>query len=240
VFTPKIKSLNPACFKEKVTISWDWVDDAFVPLNNNLGADSLVLEISIDSNFVFKKSTVVLDTRKSYTFERSADFPFVNNQNTKLYARIRGKDRFGHFSPWSTDYPEFESLFGEFDEIPPPVVNTAVDSVKAPVFGVPGEVDVYLSWQDAGDNCSGTWFYEISRNDSIVARDTSRVLLHSYVDRNLTAHPDLLSFRWQVHAVDSAGNRQPLAMPSRLPLLLFPPATMSCAGDSLFCWQPSL
>ncbi len=239
VFTPSIQALTPKCFKEKVIVSWDWVDEAFLPLDNTLGADSVIVEISIDSSFVFKKSTVVLDTRKSHTFERAADFPFANNQNTKLYARIRAKDRFGHFSPWSTEYLEFDSPFGEFDEISPQIVNTTIDSVKAPTFGVPGEVDIYLSWEDAGDNCSGTWFYEISRNDSIVARDTSRVPVHFYVDRNLKVDTNLLSFSWQVHAVDSVGNRQELAGPSSLPVILFPPDSMGCVNDSLFCWQPN-
>ncbi|MFQ5864178.1 MAG: lamin tail domain-containing protein [bacterium] len=239
VFTPKIQSFETRCFRDSVTINWDWVDENMMPADTSFGADSIIVELSIDPNFSFKKSSTQLGFRKSYTFKRDADYPFINSQNNMLFARIRAKDRWNHLSPWSTGYSELGALSGNYDEIPPAVVECFVDSVRAPLFGQAGEVNVHLRWNDVGDNCSGTWFYEITRNDSVIARDTSRVSVPKLVDQGVKTDDDFLLTKWQVHAVDSLGNRQEIATACSVPFLINPPDSGGCVNDTTFCWSAS-
>ncbi len=239
LFTPKIKSFNPSCFRDSVTVQWHWVDENGQEANSQFGADSIIVELSIDPNFEFRKSTTRLDLRTEFLFRRSEHYPFVNNQNNQLHARIRAKDRWNHSSPWSTDYPELGSLSETYDEIPPSPTAVAIDSTKAPIFGGQQELNVFLSWPEASDNCSGVWFYEIVRNSEVIGRDTSRVAKHQFVDRRLPIDEGLLDIRWSVHAVDRAGNRQAVATSVGIPFMLSPPIAAQCTNDTTLCWSPT-
>ncbi|RMF67116.1 MAG: T9SS C-terminal target domain-containing protein [Calditrichaeota bacterium] len=237
-FTPRVLGFTPGCFRDSVRVAWTWVDENLNPVASALGADSVTVELSIDPNFVFKKTAVKLPVQKEYVFQRALHYPFVNDQNDKLYARVRGEDRWQHVSPWSNEYAELGSAVGEFDALPPAVVTANIDSVKAPVLGGPGTVDVFLRWEESPDNCSGTWFYEIARDQKVIARDTSRSEVHFFVDRDLTSDINLLTTTWEVHAVDSVGNRQALAGAATVPFLLQPPDSGGCLNDTTFCWSP--
>lgn len=237
VFTPNIVKFTPQCFRDSVTIEWAWVDDNLVPGDESFGADSVIVQLSIDANFEPMVSERRLSLSRSYTFERDADYNFVNDQNVRLYARIRAKDPWGHISPWSTEYPELGSLAGNYDEIPPLVATCVVDSVKAPLFGGPGKVDVHISWQDVNDNCSGVWFYQIARDDSVIAADTSRASVHTFVDRNIATDETFLGLEWRIYGVDSVGNRQQLSNGCTVPHTVSAPDSGWCLNDTTVCWQ---
>lgn len=239
VFTPKITKFVPKCFRDSVTIAWNWVDENLSPVAHEFGADSVIVQLSSQADFQEMSSEKRLALSRQHTFTREADYAFVNQQNGRLYARIRAKDRFGHISPWSTAYAALGSLAGNYDALPPPVVSCRVDSVKAPLFGSPGMVNVHLSWQDVPDNCSGTWFYEIARDDSVIATDTSRVAQHSFIDRGIETNADFLSLEWQIYAVDSVGNRQEVANGCNVPFSVSAPDSAWCADDTTFCWSPA-
>lgn len=237
LFTPKIQQYSPKCFKDSVRIEWDWVLENDSPVQSSFGADSIQIEISIDVNFLFKKTTVKLGSVKSFTFIREQHYPFVTNQNNLLFSRVRARDKWGHFSPWSTEYVNFAVQPAAFDSTPPEPVECAIDSIKAPIFGSKGEVNVYLSWNDVADNCSGTWYYEILRNDSLVGVDTSRSFNHQYIERNLSTEDEIIDFTWSVNAVDSAGNRQVIAPKCKIPFLLAAPDSAWCLNDTTFGWS---
>ncbi len=237
LFTPQIKQYNPKCFKDSVRIEWNWVLENKIPSQNSFGADSVQIEISIDSNFVFKKTTVNLGKEKSFTFIGEQHYPFVTNQNNLLYSRVRAKDRWGHFSPWSTEYTDFIIQPASFDFTPPELVECTIDSIKAPIFGTEGVVNIYLSWNDVTDNCSGTWYYEIFRNDSLVSTDTSRTFNHQYIERNLSTLEPITEYSWSVNAVDSAGNRQEVAPKCKLSFLLTAPDSGWCINDTTLFWS---
>lgn len=239
VFTPKILNPGRHCFRDSLTVEWTWVDENLTPTHLTFGADSVIVQISIDPNFVFKTSIRRLGLRKSFAFNRKADYPFANRQNSTLYLRIRGQDKWGHLSPWSNEYAELGAFAASYDDIPPASVSVSIDSIKAPIFGQPGEVNVHLSWPDADDNCSGSWYYEIVRNDTVIARDTSNVNVHTFVDRRIRTGNEFLSTAWQVRAVDSVGNRQEVADAGTVDLLLTAPDSAACSNDSTFCWSPA-
>jgi hypothetical protein len=237
VFTPKIQSFSPVAFKDSVRISWGWVDNSLEYTSSSFGADSILVELSIDPEFQFRKSTTRLGLIESYVFTRTRDYPFANDQNSRIFARIRAKDRWGHVSPWSTAYAELGAAEGAYDEVPPSVVTCGIDSVKAPLFGTLGEVNIHLRWPASTDQSSGTWFYEIARNDSVVARDTSRTQIHTFVDRKVLVDESLLSSLWTVHGVDSVGNRQKMASPARVAFMVEPPDSVWFTSDSTVCWS---
>lgn len=238
-FTPRPMQLRPTCFRDDVRIEWAWVDENLQPVSDNFGADSVFIEISIDPDFELRKTTaaIAVSSANAFTFARE-DYPFVNVQNTTVFVRMRARDRWNHFSPWSTEYAELGMLNGEYDEIPPPAVTAVVDSVKAPAFGGAETVNVHLRWNDVADNCSGTWFYEIRRNDEVVGRDSSDASIHGFVDRRVPADGVLLESEWQIHAVDSVGNRQTVAPATGLAFFLTPPDSAWCQDDTTFCWSP--
>jgi hypothetical protein len=237
LFTPQIEKFTPTCFRDSVSIQWRWVDEDGNEVSDNFGADSITVELSIDADFEFRKSTTTLDLRMSFLFYRNVHYPFVNNQNNQLYARIRAKDRWNHVSPWSTEYLELGGLAETYDDIPPGTTAIFVDSTKAPIFGGAQQLNVYLHWNEAPDNCSGVWFYEIERDGVVIGRDTSRASVHQFVDRRLKAE-DVLSMNWSVHAIDSAGNRQITASSAQVPFVLPPPSSAGCANDTSLCWSP--
>ncbi len=237
LFTPQITALSPGCFRDSVTISWAWLNESLEVTPENFGADSIFIELSIDSTFSLKKSTKSLTATQSHTFFRDKDFAFVNNQNDQIYVRIKAKDRWGHFSPWSSTYTELGIFSGFYDEIAPAIVAAAIDSVKAPLFGGPNEVDVHMHWQEVADQCSGTAFYEITRNDSIVATQAGGNDLHSFADRGLQSGSSLLAQTWRIFAVDSVGNRQPTANEISVPLTITAPDSGWCQDDTTFCWN---
>ncbi len=235
-FTPKPAPIVPVCFRDSVTVRWDWVDEALAPVNEQFGADSVFVQASGDPRFVFPAAERKAGLVKQMTLSRRDDLPFLNNQNTALFVRVRAKDRWGHLSPWSTVYPELGVASASLDEEAPSLVSVRVDSVKAPVFGESGLVDVYLGWESARDNCSGVWFYEIDRGDVIAGRDTTAASQHSFVDRNLVNDERLLSIPWRIFAVDSAGNRQMAADSARVQFSLAAPDSGWCRNDSTACW----
>lgn len=238
LFTPKIERFTPNCFRDSVTIQWQWVNEALQPASSEFGADSIIIELSIDPNFVFRKTATRIDLRTEFVFKRSVHYPFVSNQNNRLYARIRAKDRWNHASPWSTDYVELGAVSETFDDIPPAPVAAFVDSTKAPIFGSPQELNVFLRWPEVQDNCSGVWFYEILRDSVVIGNDTTSAGYHHFVDRRLKIDDRLLSIRWSVNAVDRAGNRQSLAGAAAIPFMVDPPTSGECVNDSTFCWTP--
>ncbi len=236
-FTPKISIVHPVCFRDSVSVAWGWLDENMQLTNQTFGADSVTVEYSVDANFSFRKANRTLAANRTLNLGKN-EIPFINEQNDVLYFRARAVDRWGHVSPWSTDYKELGAVSAQFDDLPPAVVNVSIDSVRAPLLSGPGKVSVYLRWPDVSDNCSGSWFYEIVRNDSVLARDTSRTAVHYFVDRNLMSGADLLNFEWTVHAVDSVGNRQSFAGASRIPLVVNPPDSLWCLNDTTVCWRP--
>ncbi|MCG8606902.1 fibronectin type III domain-containing protein, partial [bacterium] len=99
VFTPRPRRLNPSCFRDSVTVEWEWVDEDLDPVTGRLGSDSVFVELSIDSTFRFIKTSKQVREGNSVIFRREQDYPFVTRQNDEVYARVRAKDRFDHFSP---------------------------------------------------------------------------------------------------------------------------------------------
>jgi len=237
-FTPTIVSLNPDCFRDTLSVVWGWLDNTMQRANQTFGAEQVTVEFSVDANFLFRKGSRSLPAGGRLTLT-SDDIPFINEQNNVLYLRMRAVDRWGHLSPWSTDYAELGSVMARFDNLPPAAVTVAIDSVRAPLLSGAGKVNVHLSWPDVSDDCSGVAFYEIARNDSVIARDSSRTRTHRFIDRNLAAGTELLNFRWAVHGVDSVGNRQAVAAESRIPLTLSPPDSVWCMNDTTVCWRPA-
>ncbi|MFQ5637743.1 MAG: hypothetical protein ACE5IR_07070 [bacterium] len=237
LFLPKLDPIEPICFGDSVTVKWDWVDENLEKSGLSYGAEKLIVELSIDPNFIFKKTTTLLDFASSHTFHRENSYPFMSEQNDILYVRMRAMDRWNHSSPWSTDYAELGAVSGQFDAIPPSVVTCTIESVNAPIFGAAGEIDVNIQWLTATDNCSGVWYYEITRNDSVVGRDSSRVQMHRFKEKQIKGDESILSAIWKVHAIDRVGNRQELANSCRIPFLLTPPDSGYCVNDSTFCWS---
>ena len=58
LFTPKIQKMNPSCFRDSVNIEWSWVDEEVVPVDGDFGADSILIELSIDPSFIFYKTII--------------------------------------------------------------------------------------------------------------------------------------------------------------------------------------
>jgi len=149
---------------------------------------------------------------------------------------MRGKDRFGHFSPWSTAYFGLKS--GEFDEVPPEEVVTRVDSVRAP--NEPknnfGKVDVRLSWNPAEDNCSGTQAYRVFRNETLIGETSDT----SFVDRGLEAEK-LQTFSWVVRPFDRLGNEQINGVAVRVEHVVQPPdrSYLEKEGNGIVHWSPA-
>jgi len=239
VFTPRPAPPSPQCFRDTVQVTWEWVEETLEPASGSFGADSVIVQASVDPQFAFRFAERRLGLTRKTTFDVARDLPFINQQNEQLFVRVRAKDRWGHLSPWSTVYEALGSATGLFDNIAPGIVTTRLDSVKAPLFGGTGLVDVFLSWDDGNDNCSGIWFYEVVRNDAVVHRDTSRVQSHLFADRALRNDPSLLQNTWRVFAVDSVGNRQIVANPARVSFMVAAPDSGWCLNDSTFCWRPS-
>ncbi|MFQ5602809.1 MAG: FlgD immunoglobulin-like domain containing protein [bacterium] len=237
VFTPKLLEVKPSCFRDSLELVWSWVDENLSIVADNFGADSLVIELSIDPDFNFNKSTKKLGFSRRHTFHWMPDFPFASVQNEVVYARIRAQDRWQHLSPWSTDYPQLGAISGHYDALPPAIVTSMVDSTAAPDFGAPGEVNVHLSWIAVDDNCSGTWYYEITRDEEVLARDSSRADVYKFVDRRVKINDNFLNLQWQVHAVDSLMNRQTLAKAGSVPFMISPPDSGWCLDDTTFCWS---
>ncbi len=241
LFTPKVAHLKPTCFRDSVAVVWEWLDESLKTAAGNFGADSVIVEVSVEPDF----SGTALQRRfgaggtQSGTFLRARDLGFLNTDASDLHVRVRAQDRWGHKSPWSTAYPQLGAASGSFDDVPPSPAIVAIDSIQAPIFGGSGVVNVLLSWQDVADNCAGTWFYEVVRNDSVVTRDTSRTATHRFIERNLKNDATLLAQSWRVFAVDSVGNRQTAVQPVAIPLALTAPDSGWCSDDSTFCWTPS-
>ena len=143
------------------------------------------------------------------------------------------KDRWGHFSPWSSVYDELESQPGNFDELPPPDAVCRVTAVA--ISDITDTAFVTLEWDDKKDGCSGTAFYELARNDAIIFQDQSRIGFHVYVD-TVTASI-LESYEWKVFASDSLGNRTVSPQGCGVRTDISPPAVIECEGDRTVCWQ---
>ncbi len=237
VFTPRVMGFTPECFRESVTVTWGWLNEDLVPVDSSFGADSVVVQLSVDPAFGEHVTETSLSLRRQHTFNRIPDYEFVDESNVQLYARIRAKDKWQHASPWSTTYDVLGRMAGNYDTVPPEPVTCHIDSVKAPIFGDQGEVNVHLSWDQAPDNCSGTWFYEIMRNDSLIATDTSSTRSHTYIDRGLRNDEPFLALEWRVNAVDSVGNKQPVAVGCRVPFRVSAPDSGWCQNDTTFCWN---
>ncbi|NIR51893.1 T9SS type A sorting domain-containing protein [candidate division KSB1 bacterium] len=126
---------------------------------------------------------------------------------------------------------------GEFDAIPPGIAICTIQSVKAPTIGRAGEVNISLRWEDVEDNCSGVWYYEIVRDDSVISIDSSRTEVHTFTEKNVKNDTTLLTFLWKIHAVDRVGNRQAVAPACSLPFVVTPPDSGSCVNDTTFCWS---
>lgn len=236
-FTPKISGTYPGCFRDSLLVSWGWFDENLTQTADKAGADSIYIETSIDANFKFKKSLSRLSAVRSHTLSKS-DFPFVNNENNTLFLRIRGKDKWGHVSPWSNAYPQFGTEVARYDEVPPTVVSCLLDSVKAPLFGRPGVVDVYLRWNKATDVCSGTSHYTLIRNDSVTAKiEETGEEVYYFVDRNVPLDELFGATFWKVLPVDGAGNRQSVSDETSMSLVLLAPDSVWCSDDSTVCWN---
>ncbi len=237
-FTPKLEPLPSACFGDSLVLAWDWVGEDLQPAGSTFGAQRVEVELSLDPAFNFKKTTKQLDLRRQFAFHRATDYPFVTDQNNRLFLRIRAVDRWGHVSPWSSTYPQLGVEAGQFDPLPPEVVTCFVDSIQAPPLAGAGQMHVVLQWADVGDNCSGVWYYEVLRDGRLVGIDSSQTASHRFVDVRSASDSTLLTSTWRVHAVDSVGNRQPAAIGCRLPMVLAPPDSGFCVDDTTFCWGP--
>ncbi|MFQ5708745.1 MAG: FlgD immunoglobulin-like domain containing protein [bacterium] len=238
LFTPRPQAFDPVCFRDGVTLDWAWVDERLVPTDSTFGADSVMVQLSIDPQFGFKVTqSNWLSLRKAQSFRRETDYPFASDQNDVLYARVRAKDRWGHVSPWSSDYQEFGKFSGNFDIVPPEIAACFIDSVTAPFFVGPDTVDVFLHWNEVKDQCSGVRFYEVERNGQVVGRDSTRAAVHNFADRRLVIDSDFFDTQWQVHAVDSVGNRQVFAVACSLEVELAPPTASRLIDKNTICWD---
>jgi hypothetical protein len=166
------------------------------------------------------------------TLFAGSDYSFGDDVSA-IYARIMGFDKFGHASPWSTEY--FPLAEAGYDDDPPPVVECKVDSVKR-VIGT-NLVNVKISWPHSEDACGGTWFYDVFRNDSLVWRDTLHS--HEFKDKNLLADNTLLSHTWRVFPVDSLKNKPEVVEGCQIPFSITPPTMIECSNDTIVCWSES-
>lgn len=222
IYTPKVKPFSnlanpnvcdietpPSKFFNSDTfcIKWGWINQDFLFLKNTtFGADSCKLQLSLDPNFVNHVDSTdwVNSNLRCLLLKRPS---FVNRKNNIIYVRIKAKDHYGFESPWSTEYRDlgFEKII--FDPLPPPqVFDLHINGITAADTRLPDLVDVRLSWGDVKDNQSGTYKYEIWRNNGISsAIDT--VIESAYFDR-LLADSSLFDFSWYVLGIDSVGNKQ--------------------------------
>jgi hypothetical protein len=137
VFTPKVRPFtclrNPvSCDQDTAAkffnadsfdVKWGWIrkaEDSVFGDTPTLGADSVMVQISIDPtfvNFVDSSSGWKLADQRSAVFKKP---DFVTITNDTVYVRIKAKDRFNNESPWSTEYDELGSEIVIFDAVPPP------------------------------------------------------------------------------------------------------------------------
>lgn len=240
VFTPNsLTLLAPrdlgACFRDTLIVRWNWIDkDGNCQNDTTFGAASICYEINPDPRFPSNgtiKRCLSAAVQQDTLFAGS-DYSFGEDVST-IYARIMGFDKFGHASPWSSEY--FPLAEGGFDDDPPPVVKCNVDSVKR-VVGT-NVVNVKISWTHSEDECSGTWFYNVFRNDSLVFTD--RTHIHQFKDRGLQADSILLNTIWRVFPVDSLNNEQNAAEACQIPFSITPPTTIECSNEATVCWSES-
>jgi hypothetical protein len=243
---PEIRKGGPSYFNDDaLTVRWVWLDSTGNKIDTTFGADLCQIQIGTDPNFAYNdhvtSSEWVLAIRESID-----NFPlpdYVNDNNNIVYTRVRAQDKWGHLSPWSTEYfcPPESTIY---DAVPPPPLvnlpdtnNIRIDSTTASER-VSGSIDVWISWNDVRDKLSGTWYYDIYRCDLLVHSDTSRVSQHIYLDKNLPADSTLLDFCWYVLPVDSVGNKQTYCDTVRLQFYVEPPETLMVKGQKSLCWSP--
>jgi len=233
VFTPNDLSFDPFCFKDTLMVLWDWVGQDLVPRpDTTFGADSVQLQISIDPSFRINEATTEwLSIKRKHTFTRP-DYPFVGRQNDTLYARIRGKDKFQHISPWSTEF--FGNKASLFDDVPPPVVACQIDSITAPDVGDTNTVEVSLSWEPAIDNCSGTHKYLIVSNLADTVMVSADTTAHTVKGVSSTRLQDT---RWKVLAQDSLRNMQTFGSECGFEFVIRPPDASALVSDDTICWN---
>lgn len=246
VFTPAITGLNPDCFRDSVTAILGWLDDAGQPADSMFGADSVQFQVDIDSGFVSPRATTTAWLAKdlvSHEFIKEQDYPTASRSNESVFFRIRAKDRFGHVSPWSSEYDELHTGPGRYDEREPGQVVCEIDSIIAPDSGLANAVDVFLSWPPATDSCGIKDYLMVIHNGS--EADTIRVADINHADKGVSA-TILGGRKWQVHPVDLVGNVQTRADTCRFQHMILPPDSSwlevtllpDDSIDSVLTWEP--
>ncbi|MFQ5651789.1 MAG: T9SS type A sorting domain-containing protein [bacterium] len=211
LFTPKVMDFGPTCFRDRVTLRYCWLDADTCDIADTFGADSVQVQISVDSTFAFEPFDTTFTVGVFPEFKKSQHYDAANLHNNKLFARLRGIDGFGHRSPWSTAYKELRTTPGNYDERKPTAVGCEIDSIITPLNANGNGVDVHLSWPASGDAC-GISHYQliIAQQDTAgetTVRDTIIVVDTAHVDVGVPASA-VQSRSWKVQPVDNTNNVQ--------------------------------
>ena len=235
VFTPQIKPDTFTYFRDSLTVYWGWLDPTFHWTENNFGADSSEVDVSIDPQF--RHHTALSGWIKSDSHYATIARPyFVTKNNNKVYVRVRAKDQWGHLSPWSNQYFGLDSAKAYYDGVPPQkVTHLAIDSTVASK-NVTDSVDVYLSWDSSSDNISGVKGYYIRRTDSLVAVVPSTFDNRIHFTDEKVPVDNILDQYWEVFPFDAAGNIQNESDTVFVEIQLYAPIPRPSSFRS-FCWD---
>jgi hypothetical protein len=213
VFTPRVKPFVPLYFNDdSLTVSWEWVKGAMghlAPADTNFGAARCSVEVSIDPTFEmyqWSNHPVPADVGRQSIFIHPE---YLDGIRT-LYCRVMAQDRFGNWSPWSTEYFGLDSAI--FDNIPPAPV-TVTDrllTVRADSSSLPGIVDLELKWLPSKDTACGVDHYSVYRDMSDnrwTLLGTTNGTTFSSENVNITGLAPC-AYRYTVRPIDKVGNAQ--------------------------------
>jgi hypothetical protein len=136
----------------------------------------------------------------------------IGPDNKILYFRIRAQDRWGHVSPWSSEYG-FDLVEAYFDDrAPMPCTSLLIDSTQAHQSASDRAINVYLNWDAVLDNgLAGVRSYNVYRKIG-----ASTVLVQSvgyptteYMDEGVDVRGvDNCDYSYWIQTVDSLDNEQ--------------------------------
>ncbi len=204
MFTPFVKDTNFVYFRDSLSVRWGWKDSVNHETDKSFGAAACQLQLSANRDFSIP-DTLLGWVDSGLKKSRLKKPPWVSNSTPFVFVRIRAKDKYGHFSPWSTTY--FTLKKRNYDAIPPPIIRAiTIDSVYASTLVADSnKVIAALSWNKVTDKGCGTAFYEIYRDNELIHTDR-QPFKFSYNDKVYV--DKLLSYKWSVKPVDSLLNRQ--------------------------------
>jgi len=245
MFTPELPSPVPAWFNsDTLHLAWRWLDESYSPVDSNYGAKQCQLQISIDSGF--QAAIPHIDGAWVQAGLLGVDVTGVRSLagllgggEARLYGRIRARDRWGHVSPWSTEY--FPPATMLLDSRPPSICTTLViDSTRAHESSSDRAINVYLNWEASADRGgSGMKSYNVYRlnpDASTTLLQTLDYTVTAYRDDNVDVRGvDNCEYNYRVQAVDSIGNEQ--AIGNRVVCLnVLSAPTIDSVTSHKICW----